>query len=365
MKPKVSQIFQATKTIAFLFVVFCIGSISSYVLIGSIFNQSVLALSSISYYLICSIVGLFFSLAFMVMLIVRARSAAGHGDDPIFLNPSLFKSIMLSTEKISKGDFNVHLDHDIKEDNQLQRPAIELVQSVNKMAVGLNQIEMMRQEFVTNVSHEIQSPLMSISGFVKVLKNESLSREERLHYLNIIEAESIRLSRLSDNLIRLASLDSESIRFKPEIYRLDRQIRNLVLACEPQWSEKDINIEASLDKESIRAGEDLLSQVWINLIHNAIKFTPRGGSIHLGLCRKDDRVEFTIADTGIGISEDAQLHIFERFYKADKSRDRSVKGSGLGLSIVKKIVELHHGSIKVESKPGKGSTFIVSLPADI
>lgn len=223
-------------------------------------------------------------------------------------------------------------------------------------------MERMRQEFISNVSHEIQSPLASIRGFAQVLQSDKLSPKDRMHYLSIIEAESMRLSKMSDNLLRTASLEAENMRFEPKTYRLDKQIKGIILSCEPQWAEKEIDMEADLEETSITADEDLMSQVWINLIHNSIKFTPENGGISIGLHRKDYRVEFEIPDTGIGIAEEDQTRIFERFYKADKSRERSNKGSGLGLSIVKKIVDMHKGTIAVQSKPGAGTTFIVSLP---
>ncbi len=361
---KVKHILNFITAVLFFMILFVACLYVSFLLVGLVFPQSRIELSLVPYYIASSILGLMTGIIFF-LIIARIRGGFEKKNGPVILNTSLLKSIITTTEKISQGDFDVHLEHNIKEDDQLRRPAIELVQSVNNMAVGLNQAETMRQEFVTNVSHEIQSPLMSINGFTQALKNEKLSPEERLHYLNIIEAESMRLSRLSDNLIKLASLDSEVVKFEPKMYRLDRQIKKLVLSCEPQWSGKDIYMDISLDEESIKADEDLMSQVWMNLIHNSIKFTPNMGSVRIQMRRQDNMIEFRISDTGIGISKDDQLRIFERFYKTDKSRNRSVKGSGLGLSIAKKIVELHHGSISVQSELDKGSTFIVRLPAGL
>jgi signal transduction histidine kinase len=222
----------------------------------------------------------------------------------------------------------------------------------------------MRQEFISNVSHEIQSPLTSIRGFARALQNEQLSPADRAHYLNIIEIESMRLSKLSDNLLALASLDAEQMKFEPKAYRLDRQIRNLILACEPQWTDKSLDMDVALEEVVITADEDMLSQVWINLIHNSIKFTPCGGSVRILLQYQADRVVFRITDSGIGISADDQAHVFERFFKAEKARDRAKGGSGLGLAIAKKIVEMHKGTIGVESELGAGACFTVCLPAN-
>lgn len=273
-------------------------------------------------------------------------------------NIRLLSDVMNTLESIAKGDFSVRLNHSLKENE----PFAKLVKGVNEMALNLEQTENMRQEFISNVSHEIQSPLASIKGFTYVLHNDELTPEERKHFLSIIETETMRLSRLSENLLKLAALEADSVKFEPKPYRLDKQLRALILSCEPQWSEKKIKMDASLDSVTVTADEDMMSQVWVNLIHNSIKFTPEGGGIQVDLHRYGNTVECKISDTGIGIDKDAQKHIFERFYKADKSRERAKKGSGLGLAIVKKIVETHGGKITVQSEPGAGAVFTVALP---
>lgn len=273
---------------------------------------------------------------------------------------NVFGPILDALERIARGDFSVRLTNEF-EDNQM---VSKLATSVNKMALELDQMESMRQEFISNVSHEIQSPLTSIRGFAQALENDHLTAGERHHYLSIIEEESTRLSRITEDLLRLASLESDKVKFEPKSYRLDKQIRSLLLACEPQWMEKQLNMDISLEEIQITADEDLLSQVWTNLIHNSIKFTPPGGSVKVDLYSHDKQVECRISDTGIGISEEDRARIFERFYKADKSRTNAGGGSGLGLSIVKKIVDMHKGTIEVESKVGGGTIFIVSLPME-
>lgn len=270
----------------------------------------------------------------------------------------LFDSIINAQKKIAGGDFNVNLD----KNTEGMGPFGELVESVNDMASELSKIEKMRQEFISNVSHEIQSPLTSIRGFTQALRNDNISLENKLHYLDIIEAESTRLSKLSDNLLKLASLEADTIKFEPRVYRLDKQVRSIILSCEPQWSDKDINMNVSMEEIEIKADEDMMNQVFINLVRNSIKFTAEGGNISIDLHRQNGTIEFIISDTGIGIAEEDISHVFERFFKADKSRNSSIKGSGLGLSIVKKIVDMHHGTINVQSKLGEGTAFTVSLP---
>ncbi len=272
----------------------------------------------------------------------------------------VFGPIIRALEQISRGDFNVQIDNAYGEhENQLFG---ELVTSINHMAGELSQMEKLRQEFISNVSHEIQSPLTSIRGFAQALDNDHLTAEERKHYLGIITDESTRLSRITENLLRLAALEADEVAFEPRAYRLDKQIRSLILACEPQWTAKDLYMDISLEEIAITGDEDLLSQVWINLIHNSIKFTPQGGKVCIVLQPKGEKIEFKISDTGIGILEQDLPRVFERFYKADPSRTSATGGSGLGLSIAKKIVEMHHGTIGVESTPGAGEVFTVELP---
>lgn len=276
----------------------------------------------------------------------------------------LFGPIIEALERIAKGDFSVRVDS-IFDRRSHEKAVGELVHSVNQMASQLDQMESLRQEFISNVSHEIQSPLTSIRGFAQALQNDHLNPDERQHYLSVIDTESMRLSRITENLLKLASLESDQAKLEPKLYRLDRQIRNLILACEPQWTNKKLEMDVSLEEVAITADQDLLSQVWTNLLHNSIKFTPVGGRIAVVMCQQGDHVNFTIHDTGIGIPEADQAHIFERFYKADKSRTRSDNdGSGLGLSIVQKIVGMHQGRVSVESQPGEGTTFTVRLPLE-
>lgn len=270
----------------------------------------------------------------------------------------LVGAMIKAMEQIGRGDFNVRVEGNLRDNETFG----ELVQSVNNLALELNQMEQMRQEFIANVSHEIQSPLTSIRGFAQALRNDQLSAADRLHYLSIIEAEGIRLSTLSENMLQLASLETKTISFQPKSYRLDKQIKNIILTSEPQWVEKKMEMEVYIDEITITADEAMLSQVWINLLHNSIKFTPVGGRVRIDLHQRGDMIEFKISDTGFGIAEEDLSHIFERFYKADKSRERSNKGSGLGLAIAKKIIEMHHGTIEVRSNLGAGATFTVSLP---
>ncbi|HEX9026870.1 MAG TPA: HAMP domain-containing sensor histidine kinase [Clostridium sp.] len=258
--------------------------------------------------------------------------------------------------KISSGDFNV-----LVKTNELD-PFNEVADNVNRMVKELGYLEKLRQDFISDVSHEIQSPLTSISGFATLLKKGNLSENQISHYANIIETESKRLSKLSENLLRLSNLENDDKNLNLKKYKMNKQIESILLMLEPQWSSKNITLDVSLEETIICGDEDLLSQVFINLFNNAIKFTPENGNIDVNLCSNENGIECKISDTGIGISPQDQPRIFERFYKADKSRDRSLGGNGLGLSIVKKIIDLHGGKISLISEFGKGTEFTVLLP---
>ncbi|PYI51424.1 two-component sensor histidine kinase [Paenibacillus flagellatus] len=287
----------------------------------------------------------------------------------------LWTTVFGALNRIAKGDYNVTIDIESMQGRKPSRrfrrggkgggqrnDFIQLTETINDMAAGLKRIERMRQEFVSNVSHEIQSPLTSIGGFARALRSGSLTDEERERYLSIIETETGRLSKLSDNLLKLTSLDSERHPFEPKRYRLDKQLRRVVLACEPQWDAKRLEMDVELQPTEIAADEDLMSQVWTNVLHNAIKFTPEGGTIRVRVGSGQGEAVVAVTDTGVGMAEEDRLHAFERFYKADKSRNRSAGGSGLGLAIAKKIVDMHGGAIRLDSKPGEGTTVTVALP---
>ncbi|WP_346779432.1 sensor histidine kinase [Paenibacillus brevis] len=271
--------------------------------------------------------------------------------------------IIHALKMIAEGNFNIDLSYyDAQLRGRGEHPYFKIIDSIHEMADKLGQMEEMRQEFISNVSHEIQSPLTSINGFAYALRSDELTAEERDHYLQIIEEESIRLSKLSENLLKLTSLEADHLTLERKNYRLDRQLRRMILALEPQWAEKEIQMDISLGTLSITADEDLLDQIWMNLIHNSIKFTPAAGVIAVHAFQESDgTLVIKVKDTGIGMEQEDLMHIFERFYKADPSRNRNSGGSGLGLSIVKKIIDLHQGTIHVQSVLGKGTEITVAF----
>jgi signal transduction histidine kinase len=227
-------------------------------------------------------------------------------------------------------------------------------------------MEELRQDFIANVSHEIQSPLTSIQGFASLLREPDLDPTTRQHYLDIVSAECRRLSSLSSNLLRLSALDDAEVEEQP--FRLDEQLRDVILTLEPQWRAKGLEVELDAPAAAQGRGDpDLVRQIWINLVHNAIKFTPAGGRIRVvavaepsGTQRGPASWRVDVEDSGDGIGQTDLPHVFERFYRADKARD--ARGSGLGLALAKRIVKLHGGKITVASVLGEGSVFSVRLP---
>jgi two-component system phosphate regulon sensor histidine kinase PhoR len=241
---------------------------------------------------------------------------------------------------------------------------IEGAVAVFRDVTDARNFDQMRSEFVGNVSHELRTPLTSIKGFVETLldgamENSAICRR----FLSIIDTETERLSRLIEDLLTLSSIESKERVINPKPVCLIHCIRSVMNIMGPQISEKSLHVEfiCEPDLALIYADEDLLNQVLINLLDNAIKYTPRQGKVIIRAYRSDSRVITTITDTGMGIPRDSLFRVFERFYRVDKARSRHQGGTGLGLAIVKHIVESHGGEVFVESEPGKGSTFGVSF----
>lgn len=274
-----------------------------------------------------------------------------------FMSKSVTKPIMqlnAATKKVAKGDFDVHVE--VEADNEVA----QLARSFNSMVNELKSNELLKNDFISNVSHEFKTPLATVNGFAKLLKEGSCTPEEVTEYAEIIEHETGRLSTLCSNILRLSRIENQTIVTKPSEFRLDEQMRDVLLMLEPQWTQKKLELDVDLDEANYYADEELLQQVWINLIGNAIKFTDANGRIEVTLKDIDEAVIVTVKDNGIGMTEESQKHIFEKFYQGDRSH--AAEGNGLGLALVKEIIELCSGTITVSSSPDNGSTFTVTLP---
>ena len=260
-------------------------------------------------------------------------------------------------KKVSQGDFSVRVD-----DRACEGEIRELVQSYNHMAEELSGIEMFRTDFINNFSHEFKTPIVSIRGFAKQLEREDLTDEQRREYTRIIVTESERLANMSANVLLLTKLENQQIVTDKARYRLDEQIRNCILLMEKQWEEKEIELQLELDPLEYDGNEEMMNHIWVNLINNAIKFSPRGGALEVSCMQVQSFIVVQVRDHGEGMDADTQARVFEKFYQGDTAH--ATEGNGLGLSLVKRIVDLCEGKIAVDSAPGEGTTFSVYLPVE-
>lgn len=267
------------------------------------------------------------------------------------------KRISNASKEVAKGNFDIEVEVTSKDEIG------QLTTDFNLMTKELKNIELLRKDFVSNVSHEFKTPITSIKGYSILIRDSNLTNEQIKEFSDIIANESERLSLLSSNLLKLSELDSKMIREQATEFSLDEQIRKTILILEVQWEKKQIDFDIELEKGYISGHMHLLQEVWLNLIQNAIKFSCHKGTIKISLTKCNDYVKVVIADNGFGISADEKDRIFERFYKGDKSRSND--GNGLGLTIVKRIIDLSKGRIYFSSELGKGSSFVVELPYKI
>ena len=274
------------------------------------------------------------------------------------------RRLVEATKKVAKGDFSVRVDSGEADDE-----VAELVGSFNDMTQELGNNEIFKKDFINSFSHEFKTPIVSIRGFAKQLQREDISEEQRREYIDIIVRESERLSNMSSNVLLLTRLENQEIMPDITSFSLDEQLREAILLLEKQWSDKDIELELDLPYIMISANEEMLSHVWINLIGNAIKFSDKGGRLAVTCRHIGDRVQVTIADNGVGMDKATCERIFDKFYQGESSGSaqpsHSTEGNGLGLPLVKRILELSRGKISVKSRPGEGSTFTVELPVNM
>jgi len=300
--------------------------------------------------------GMFVIVLFLIFssVVIGAVFARFVSDAP--LRP--FKTVIRAMDRLAGGDFSVRIS--------LTNPALpyeftELQESFNKMAEELANTEILRSDFVHNFSHEFKTPINSMRGFAKLLQKGGLTPEEEKEYLSIIVSESERLTALATNVLNLTKIENQTIVMDKKEYDLAEQLRRAVLMLESKWSAKNLEPDIDIpDRLLYTANEDLLNQIWINLLDNAIKFSNDGGTLGVSLRENAAHVICEIRDTGVGMDEPTKQHIFDKFYQGDTSH--ATEGNGIGLAIVKKIVDLYGGTISVTSEPGRGSAFTVSLP---
>ncbi len=270
----------------------------------------------------------------------------------MFFDP--IKKLNKAMGQVAEGDFSVRLSTKSSSDE-----IREIYSGFNLMAQELGHTEILQTDFVSNASHEFKTPLNAIEGYSTLLQNSGNLTHQQQEYVEKIIFNTRRLSSLTGSILLLSKIENQSIPTKQSHFRLDEQIRQSILALEPEWEEKEISFDVELEEISYFGNENLLHHVWDNLISNAIKFNPPGGSVAIGLTRNGENLTCTVADTGPGIPEDARKHIFDKFYQADSSHRE--QGNGLGLALVKQIVALEGGNVWAENLPQGGCRFTVSL----
>lgn len=273
----------------------------------------------------------------------------------LFVKP--IKTMSKSMLDLANGNFETRID--IK--NRFSPEEIkEFEKNYNKTAEYLSSVEILRNDFLNDFSHEFKTPIVSIKGFAELLQNGNLSEDDRVEFLKIIVDESERLADLSSSISQLNKITSQTKLLNTKVFDISEQLRQSIILVQSKWMDKNIDFEINVQNAMYAGDENLLKQVWINILDNAIKFSKDFGKIEI-LCKNSpDLLRVEITDYGIGIEEKDLARIFDKFYQSDKSR--SQLGNGIGLSVVKKIVELHNGKIIAKSKINEKTTFEIFLP---
>ena len=273
----------------------------------------------------------------------------------IFFNP--IKKLRRAMDQVAEGDFSVRL-----EEESNSREIMELYTGFNLMAHGLSSTEILQTDFVSNVSHEIKTPINAIEGYSTLLQGGDNLDADQQEYVEKILYNTNRLSSLVGSILLLSRLENQQIPSHRSRYRLDEQIRQSIVGLEAAWADKDIEFDVELSRAEYLGNEAMMRHVWDNLIGNAVKFSPRGGTVRMALGKTAQDLVFTIEDSGPGLSEEDMRHVFDKFYQADSSHRQ--EGNGLGLALVKRVLTLEDGEIRVENRPEGGCRFTVTLRAD-
>lgn len=270
----------------------------------------------------------------------------------------LFKKlneISAAMQRVADGDFSVRVTVP-----EVTNELSTLAKNFNLMANELSNTEMLRNDFIVNVSHEFKTPLAAIQNCASLIDSDDITPEERREYGHLLRHSADHLITLCTDILKISKIENLEILTNKSSFSLDEEIRCSLIMLEKLWSEKEINLEIDLPKCIVFANRELISNVFLNIISNAIKFTPRGGNIWISLVTENGFAKITVRDDGIGMSEETVKHIFEKFYQGDSSHQS--EGNGLGLAFVKRAIDLHQGHITVESAEGAGSSFTVVIP---
>ena len=271
---------------------------------------------------------------------------------------NLADDLKMALKRISKGDYSVRLEN--TSDNK-DGILYDVIENFNKMVEELDSVTILRNDFISNFSHEFKTPIVSIKGYAELIKNgKNLTEEQKQEYLQVIIDESRRLSNLASSTLLMSKLDSQTSLTETSVFSVNEQLKQCVLVLDNEFKAKNLEVKIKLGKMRVDASVDMLQQVWINLLTNAIKYTPENGIIRITSTELEKEYIVSISDNGMGMNEETLKHIFDKYYQGDNSH--STSGNGLGLSIAKRIVELSGGKIEASSTEGKGTTFSVRLP---
>ncbi len=290
----------------------------------------------------------------VLLISILSGAAIAVGLSKIFVSPMM--KLGDAMRKVAGGDFSVRLDCSSR-----IRDVREVYGSFNTMVKELGNTETLQTDFVSNVSHEFKTPINAIEGYASLLQDSQLTDEQKNVYIDKIIFNTRRLSDLVGNILLLSKVNNQTISLKASTFRLDEQVRQSILALESKWEKKEIEFDIDLDEIEYTGYENLLSHVWLNLIDNAVKFSPQNGQIRIRLKQLAGSVTFSIWDNGLPIPEADIDRIFNKFYQGDNSH--ASEGNGLGLALVRKIVAAAHGTINVTSSEDAGTEFVVALPS--
>lgn len=265
--------------------------------------------------------------------------------------------LVAQMDRLASGDFKARLE--LSKSLEKVYVMSTVADSFNRMASELENTEMLRNDFINNFSHEFKTPIVSVAGFAKLLKHGNLTEQQKAEYLDVIEKESVRLAAMAANVLDLTKVENQKILTNTKEYNLSEQLRSAFLLLENKWVKKHIDFYLDFDEYFIEANEELLKQAWINLIDNAIKFTPDYGIVKIQISEEADSLIVSVTNSGSEIAPENRDRIFIKFYQEDESH--SGEGNGIGLAIVKKVVELHRGEVFVNSRD-KMTSFTVTLP---
>lgn len=259
-----------------------------------------------------------------------------------------------ATDKISRGDYEISL-------GKLVSDYKKIGEAIETVALKLRRAEEEKDDFINDFSHELKTPIVSIRGFAKLIAKGNISDEEAKEYLSFIVSESDRLVDLTASTLMLDRIQSNRLEVVEREFDLSELLRKSILTLQPEWEKKNIEIDADFGECTVKSNDELLSRVFINVLDNAIKYSRENGKVGVYVTESDEKISVTIADDGIGMDEDTKRRMFDKYFRADKSRN--TRGNGLGLATVKKIAELLELKIKVDSKTDKGTKFTIEIPS--